>query len=91
MVSFCSQWIYKSDLEWIRGCGWSPHDSLEVNKVKKAQEIISERQYRQAPDTLKFTSIVDAPGLVLAKTNALQISDVSILLRKVEKSSLGST
>ncbi|KAM5155561.1 nebulin isoform 10-T10 [Callospermophilus lateralis] len=70
-----SENVYKSDLEWLRGIGWSPLGSLEAEKNKRASEIISEKKYRQPPDKNKFTSIPDAMDIVLAKTNAKNRSD----------------
>uniref|UniRef100_A0A452T420 Nebulin n=1 Tax=Ursus maritimus TaxID=29073 RepID=A0A452T420_URSMA len=66
--------LYKSDLEWLRGIGWVPIDSVEVVKAKRAMEILSENIYRQRPETLKFTSITDTPEQVLAKSNAMNMS-----------------
>ncbi|NWT03629.1 NEBU protein, partial [Mionectes macconnelli] len=68
--------VYKSDLEWLRGIGWLTEGSVEVVKAKKAQELLSDRLYRTRPEQLKFTSITDSPDVVLAKTNAMQLSDV---------------
>ncbi|XP_036040833.1 nebulin isoform X2 [Onychomys torridus] len=70
-----SENMYKSDLEWLKGIGWSPLGSLEAEKNKRASEIISEKKYRQPPDRNKFTSIPDAMDIVLAKTNAKNRSD----------------
>ncbi|XP_040084970.1 nebulin isoform X11 [Oryx dammah] len=67
--------VYKSDLEWLRGIGWMPEGSVEMNRVKNAQDLINEKRYRTRPEALTFTSIVDTPDVVLAKANSLQMSE----------------
>uniref|UniRef100_A0A8C2UGH7 Nebulin n=1 Tax=Coturnix japonica TaxID=93934 RepID=A0A8C2UGH7_COTJA len=66
--------VYKSDLEWLRGIGWLPNDSPGIQRVKHAQDLLSDKVYRTPIDSVKYTSVVDSPAIVLAKTNAEQLS-----------------
>lgn len=79
LLLFMLQSLYKSDLEWLKGIGWVPLGSLNVEHVKRAGEILSENKYRQPPNQMKFTCITDAWDVELAKHNAEIMSKVGFL------------
>ncbi|NXF69155.1 NEBU protein, partial [Ciccaba nigrolineata] len=68
--------IYKSDLEWLRGIGWLPNDSVGINHVKHAGDLLNERKYRTKAETLPFTPVADRVDYITVKNSGEILSDI---------------
>ncbi|XP_053196690.1 nebulin-related-anchoring protein isoform X1 [Scomber japonicus] len=70
-----SEKLYKSDLNYMKGVAWDGVGAPQLESAKKAGELLSDKKYRQLPDSLKFTSVTDSPDIVHAKTSYQQCSE----------------
>ncbi|XP_073650059.1 nebulin-related-anchoring protein isoform X2 [Tursiops truncatus] len=62
-----SELQYKADLSWMKGVGWLTEGSLTLEQAKKAGQLVSEKNYRQRVDELKFTSVANSSQMEHAK------------------------
>uniref|UniRef100_A0A8D2CK82 Nebulin-related-anchoring protein n=1 Tax=Sciurus vulgaris TaxID=55149 RepID=A0A8D2CK82_SCIVU len=62
-----SELQYRADLAWMKGVGWLTEGSVNLEQAKKAGQLVSEKNYRQRVDELKFTSVTDSAQMEHAK------------------------
>nr|XP_031538458.1 nebulin-related-anchoring protein isoform X8 [Vicugna pacos] len=62
-----SELQYKADLAWMKGVGWLTEGSLNLEQAKRAGQLVSEKNYRQRVDELKFTSVANSSQMEHAK------------------------
>ncbi|XP_075830607.1 nebulin-related-anchoring protein isoform X8 [Microtus pennsylvanicus] len=72
-----SELQYKADLAWMKGVGWLTEGSLNLEQAKKAGQLVSEKNYRQRADELKFTSVTDSSQMEHAKKSQELQSEVA--------------
>uniref|UniRef100_A0A3B5AT56 Nebulin related anchoring protein n=1 Tax=Stegastes partitus TaxID=144197 RepID=A0A3B5AT56_9TELE len=70
-----SEKLYKSDLNYMKGVAWDGVGAPQLESAKKAGELLSDKKYRQLPDSLRFTSVADSPDIIHAKTSYQQCSE----------------
>ncbi|XP_061666279.1 nebulin-related-anchoring protein isoform X2 [Syngnathoides biaculeatus] len=70
-----SETLYKSDLNFMKGVAWDGVGAPQLESAKKAGKLVSDKRYRQLPDSLKFTSVTDSPDMVHAKASYQQCSE----------------
>uniref|UniRef100_A0A8C2EK10 Nebulin-related anchoring protein n=1 Tax=Cyprinus carpio TaxID=7962 RepID=A0A8C2EK10_CYPCA len=70
-----SQKLYKSDLNFMKGVAWDSVGAPQMESAKKAGDLISDKKYRQHPDSLKFTQVADSPDIIHAKNSYMQCSE----------------
>ncbi|XP_028286347.1 nebulin-related-anchoring protein isoform X2 [Parambassis ranga] len=70
-----SEKLYKSDLNFMKGVAWDGVGAPQLESAKKAGDLISDKKYRQLPDSLKFTAVADSPDIVHAKMSYQQCSE----------------
>uniref|UniRef100_A0A3Q1GTL3 Nebulin-related anchoring protein n=1 Tax=Acanthochromis polyacanthus TaxID=80966 RepID=A0A3Q1GTL3_9TELE len=70
-----SEKLYKSDLNYMKGVAWDGVGAPQLESAMKAGELLSDKKYRQLPDSLRFTSVADSPDIIHAKTSYQQCSE----------------
>ncbi|XP_056153410.1 nebulin-related-anchoring protein isoform X2 [Lampris incognitus] len=70
-----SEKLYKSDLTFMKGVAWDGVGAPQLESAMKAGALISNKKYRQQPDSLKFTSVADSPDILHARNSYQQCSE----------------